>query len=76
MLHGVGSSQRQAPAALLPAMTQYPLYRRLGSSLDRSGWVWRRHGVMPPQCFKPLTVRPLASRYTARVHPAPTVTGK
>jgi len=34
-LDGVGG-QRQAPVALLPKQTWYPLYRRLGGPQDRS----------------------------------------
>jgi hypothetical protein len=71
-----GGKSRQAPAALTPGMTQYPLYRRLGSSLDRSGRVWWGHNVLPPQCFEPQTVRPVAGRHTACVLPAPTLTGE
>ena len=37
---GVGG-QRDAPAALPPGKTRYPLYRRLGGPQGRSGWVWK-----------------------------------
>ena len=39
-LDGVGG-QRQAPAALPPEKTRYPLYRRLGGPQGRSGPVWK-----------------------------------
>jgi len=57
---GVGG-QRQAPTALAPGKTWYPLYRRLGGPLGRSGRVWK---ISPPPGFDPQTVQPLASRYT------------
>jgi len=41
---GVGG-QCHALAALLPGKTQYPLYRRLGGPLGRSGQVWK---ISPP----------------------------
>ena len=37
--------QRHAPAALLPGMTRYLLYRRLGGPQGRSGRVWK---ISPP----------------------------
>jgi hypothetical protein len=42
-------------AALLPGITRYPLYRRLGAS---------------PPGFDPRTVQPVASRYTDYAIPA------
>jgi hypothetical protein len=62
---GVGG-QRHAPAALLPGMTRYPLYRRLGSPQDRSG---RMLKVSPPPGFDPRTVQPVANRYTRLSYP-------
>ena len=41
----VVGGQRQAPAALPPGKTRYPLYRRLGGSHDRSGLAWK---ISPP----------------------------
>jgi hypothetical protein len=46
---GVGG-QRQAPAALSPGMTRYPLYRRLGGPQGRSGRVLK---ISPPPGFDP-----------------------
>jgi hypothetical protein len=57
---GVGG-QRQAPAALPLGMTRYPLYRRLGRSQGRSGWVLK---ILLPLGFDPRTVQLVASRYT------------
>jgi hypothetical protein len=57
---GVGG-QRHAPAALLPGMTRYPLYSRLGWPQDRSGRVLK---ISPPPGFDPWTVHLAASRYT------------
>jgi hypothetical protein len=57
---GVGG-QHHAPAALPPGKTQYPLYRRLGGSHGWSGQVWK---ISPPPGFDPLTIQPVASRYT------------
>jgi len=53
--------QCQAPAALHPVKTQYPLYRRLGGPQGRSG---RMRKILPPRGFDPRTVQPVASRYT------------
>jgi hypothetical protein len=47
--------------------TQYPLYRRLGEPQDRSG---RFRKISPPPGFDPLTVQPVASRYTDWAIPA------
>ena len=57
---GVGG-QRNAPAALPPGKTRYPLYRRLGGSQGRSG---RLRKISPPPGFDPRTVQPVASRHT------------
>ena len=57
---GVGG-QHHTPAALTPGKTQYPLYRRLGGPQGRSGHVRK---ISPPTVFDPLTVQPVASRYT------------
>jgi hypothetical protein len=63
---GVGG-QRHAPATLLPGMTRYPLYRRLGWPQGQSGWVLK---ISPPLGFDPLTVQPVASHYTDYTIPA------
>jgi len=57
---GVGG-QHQAPAALTPRKTRYPLYRRLDGPQDRSGRVRK---ISPSPGFDPRTVQPVASRYT------------
>ena len=59
-LDGVGG-QRHAPAALPPGKTRYPLYRRLGGTQGRSGWVRK---ISPQPGFDPRTVQPVASGYT------------
>jgi hypothetical protein len=59
-LDGVGG-QRHAPAALSPGNTRYPLYRWLGGPQSRSGRVRK---ISPPPGFDPLTVQPVANRYT------------
>ena len=51
---------RQAPAALPPAMTWYPFYRRLGGPQGQSGRVQK---TLPPPGFYLRTVQPIASRY-------------
>ena len=43
-LDGV-SGQRHVPAALLPGMIRFPLYRRLGGPQDRPGRVRK---ILPP----------------------------
>ena len=53
--------QRHDPASLPSGKTRYPLYRRLGGPLGRSGQV--REISHPPE-FDPRTVQPIASRYT------------
>ena len=65
-LDGVGS-QSHVPAALPPGKTRYPLYRRLGGPLGRSG---RMRKTSPPPGFDPWTVQPIASRYTDWAIPA------
>jgi hypothetical protein len=50
-----------APAALPPGKTQYPLCRRLGGPQDRSGRVRK---ISPPPGFDPRTVQPAENRYT------------
>jgi hypothetical protein len=57
---GMGD-QGQAPAALLPGNTRYPLYRRLDGSQGHSGQVQK---TSPPPAFDPRTIQPVASRYT------------
>jgi len=59
--------QCQAPAALPPGKTLYPLYRRLGGPQGRSGWVQK---ISPPPGFDPWSVHPVASRYTDCAIPA------
>ena len=44
-----------------PRKTRYALYRRLGGPQGRSGQVRK---ISPPPGFDPLTVQPVASRYT------------
>src|SRR5215475_5617532 len=39
------AGERQAPSALPPRKTRYPLYRRLGGPQGRSGQVWK---ISPP----------------------------
>ena len=54
--------QRHAPAALPPGKTRYPLYRRLGGPLSRSGRVRK---ISPPTPeFDPRTVHSVAIYYT------------
>jgi len=63
---GVGS-RRQAPAALPPGKTRYPLYARQGGPQGRSGRVRK---ISPPSGFDPRTVQPIASRCTDWANPA------
>ena len=59
--------QRHAPAALPPVKeTRYPLYRRLGGPLGRSG----KSRPPPPPGFDPRTVKPVASSCTDWAIPA------
>ena len=60
--------QRHAPAALSPGVTLYSLYRRLGGPQSRSGQVRK---ISPSPGFDPLTVQPVASRYTDLAIPSP-----
>jgi hypothetical protein len=55
------SGQLHGPAVLPPGNAQYPLYRRLGGPQGRSGRLWK---ISPPPGYDPLTVQPVASRYT------------
>ena len=66
LFHGLGTwmgvvGQHHTPAALPPGKTRYPLYRRLGRPQGRSG---RVQEISSPPEFDPLTVQPVASRYT------------
>jgi hypothetical protein len=56
-----------APNALLPVMTQYPLYKRLGGPQGGPGRVRK---ISPTPGFDPRTVQPVASRYTDYAIPA------
>jgi hypothetical protein len=71
-----GGRSTPGPGRFTPGNDRYLLYKRLGSSLSRCGRVWRRHNVLAPQCFKPQTARPLASRYTPCVLTTATITGE
>jgi hypothetical protein len=51
------SDQRHIPAALLPRMRRYPLYRRLGEPQGRYGRVWI---ILAALGFDPLTMLPVA----------------
>ena len=59
--------QHHAPAALPPAKTRYPLYRRLDGPQGRSERVGK---ISPPPALDPQTVQPVASRYTDWAIPA------
>jgi len=59
-LYGVGG-QRDAPAALPPGKTRYPLYRELGVPQGPSGQVRK---ISPPPGVDLRTVQPVASCYT------------
>ena len=63
-------SQRQAPAALPPEKTRYPLYRRLGGLQGQSGQMQK---ISPQLGFDPRTVQPIASHYTDWATPAPSL---
>jgi hypothetical protein len=63
---GVGG-QGRAPAALLPGMTLYPLYRTLGGPQWRSGVVRK---ASPPPGFDARIVQRVESRYTDHAIPA------
>jgi hypothetical protein len=50
------------PSCFMPRKeTHYPLYRRLGETHSRSGWVWK---ISSPPGFHPNTIQPVASHYT------------
>ena len=53
--------QYHVPAALPPAKTRYPLYRRLGGPEGQSGRVPKISP--PPPGFDARTIQPVASRY-------------
>ena len=59
---GEGSTSRPG-RSLPPGKTRYPFHRRLGGPRGRSGQV---RNISPPTDFYPLTVQPVASRYTDR----------
>ena len=64
--HGTRSGEKSASRlvrSLPQGKTRYPLYRRLGGPQGRSGQVRK---ISPPPGFYPLTVQPVASRYTDR----------
>jgi len=50
-----------APAALTPEKTRYPLYRRVGGAQGRSGPVRK---ISLPSGFDPRTVQLVPRRYT------------
>jgi len=52
---GEGSTSRSG-RSILPEMTRYPFYRRLGGLQDRSGQVQK---ISPPPGFDPRTVQPV-----------------
>jgi len=58
-LYGVGG-QRHALAALPPAKTRYPFYRRVGGPHGRSG---QARKIIPAPGLDSQTIQPLASRY-------------
>jgi len=58
--------QRHVPAALLPAKTRHPFYRRLGGPQGRSGRL-RKISLLPG--FDPRTIQ-VASRYKDYAIPA------
>jgi hypothetical protein len=62
----MGVGQPQAPADVLPGMTQFLLYWNLGGSQGRFGLVWKK--PRPPPGLDPRTVQPVASRYKVREH--------
>ena len=63
---GVGG-KRHAPVALPQGNTQYQLCKMPVKPWGRSGRVRK---ISPPPGFDPLTVRPVASRYTGYAIPA------
>ena len=58
--------QRQAPAALSPEKSRYPLYMRRDGHHGRSEWV-RKTSLTPG--FDPWAAHPVAGRYTDYVIP-------
>jgi hypothetical protein len=56
-----GAWSTPLPRRLIPGITRYPLYRRLGWPQRWSEWVRK---ISPPPGFIPRTVQPGASRYT------------
>jgi hypothetical protein len=65
-LDGVGGSCH-VPGTLPPAMTRYPLYRRLGGPQSCPEWVWK---ISPLPGFDPRTIQPVVSYYTNYAIPA------
>ena len=61
VLEGGEVSASHPSRSLPPGKTRYPLYRRLGGPQGRSGQVRK---ISSPPGFDPLTVQPVASRYT------------
>ena len=59
--------QRNAPAALPPGMTRYPLYRSLAEPQGTSGQMWK---ISTPKGSDPWTVQSVDSRYTDCAIPA------
>jgi len=59
--------QRHALAILLPGMTQYPSYRRLGGPQSQPGWMQK---ILPPPGFDPWTIKLRARHYTDYAIPA------
>jgi len=64
---GVGG-QRHDQAALPPAKTWYPSYRRLGGPQSQSGQIWK---ISSPTRFDSQTIQPIMSHYTIYAIPAP-----
>jgi len=64
----VVGGQSHVPAALPPAKTRYPLYRRLDGPQSRSGRV--RRISLPPR-FDPRTAPPVASRFSTELSRLP-----
>ena len=53
--------QRHAPVNLPPGKIRYPLYRRLGGTQSRSGWM---ANISPPTGIRSSDSHLVASRYT------------
>ena len=60
-LEGGGGSTPRPGRSLPPGKTRYPLYRRLGGPLGRSG---QARKISPLPGFDPRTMQLVASRYT------------